>query len=135
MIAMVELPYTLTDSVLPGDGIGKTMKIPTLNISTAWIDRTLRHGIYAGAVILSDGSEYLTAIHYGPRPALRNSSIRLEAHLLDITLKETPTEATVMFVSFLRDIEDFPDTKALQKAIQEDIKKTRAIMKPHASAS
>ncbi len=127
----VELPYTLTDTVLAGDGIGKTMGIPTLNISTAWIDATLDHGVYAGAVILPDGSQHIAAIHYGPRPAFQDDALRLEAHLLDVSLKETPTEATVMFVRFLRPIKNFKSKDLLKKAIQDDIVQTRAIMASH----
>ncbi len=129
---MTELPYSLTDAVLPGDGIGKTINVPTLNIDTSWIDRSLAHGVYAGIVILPDGSEHLAAIHYGPRPALHDETVRLEAHLLDVSLQATPKEVTVMLVSFLREIHDFPNRKALAKAIEDDIAKTRAIMAKHA---
>ncbi len=120
-------PITFTAAVTAGAGRGKTMGIPTLNVSLADVPSHVQEGVYAGLVNIRSESHF-AAIHYGPRPVFHDSKT-FEAHLLDTTHLEAPKTVTITLVARLRDVRNFPSPEELVAQIDRDIARTRAILK------
>ena len=73
-------PYQIRGTVVQGDRRGRTIGIPTANIST---DQLLpADGVYGGRAILDDGRAFIAAISVGSRPTFNGASRRMEVHLL-----------------------------------------------------
>ncbi len=112
--------------VITGAGRGKGLGFPTLNLELSDIPIEADEGIYAGKAIV-ENSEYLSAIHYGPRP-FYNDSKAFEVHLIDVELTELPSEIEVELIERLRDIQDFENEEELKKQISRDIEETLIIL-------
>lgn len=73
-------PYQIQATVVQGDRRGRTIGIPTANIST---DQLLpADGIYGGLAQLEDGRSFIAAINIGTRPTFNGIGRRMEVHLM-----------------------------------------------------
>ncbi len=73
-------PYQIHATVVQGDRRGRTIGIPTANIST---DQLLpADGIYGGMGHLDDGRTFVAAINVGTRPTFDGIGRRMEVHLM-----------------------------------------------------
>lgn len=112
-----------TAPVHGGDGRGRTLGTPTLNLDVAHVPRDVREGVYAAAAEV-EGHCYAAALHYGARPTF--GAVRsCEVHLIDAPDFTTPASVTVRIGSFLRAVRRFDSARALQEQIAEDIAATR----------
>jgi len=114
-------------SVLSGHGIGRSIGVPTLNIDPTLAPKGFSHGIYACWVTLH-GLRYKGALHFGPRPAFKDIHPSFEVHVLDAVIASTPPSIDLTIVEKIRDIEDFVDSVALKKRIDQDIAAVHAIL-------
>jgi FAD synthase len=112
--------------VIPGRGRGRTIGIPTINVSLASVPENLKRGIYACKIILGD-LVYPGALHYGPRPAFHDTET-MEIHVIDETIVVVPTTVDLEITGFIRGVENFTDTEALKEAIRGDIQVARAML-------
>lgn len=121
----------ISSSQVMGVGIGKKHFVPTINLQIPK-QLTLAYGVYAAETILTyDGIErvFMSAVHYGPRPVLKDANPTLETHLL-------PNEAfmegydrdhiVVVIHGFIRDIRSFESYTELKTQIKRDIEIIRA---------
>jgi riboflavin kinase/FMN adenylyltransferase len=123
--------YKIRGEVVPGDGRGKLLGIPTANLSI-WAERTIpKAGVYACRAML-DGVRYLAVTNIGIRPTFENKPVapRVEAHLLDFNQDLYGKELSLEFVERLRDEKKFPDIQALIDQIHNDISRAREILEP-----
>jgi len=122
-------PFSIPGKVIPGDGRGKTLGIPTANLDT-WIERTLpKVGVYACRCYLSE--RVLGAVtNIGFRPTFKNAPAapRVEAHLLNFEGDLYGREIKLEFVSRLRAEKKFPDVKSLVSQIHGDIAQAKEIL-------
>ena len=73
-------PYQIQATVVQGDRRGRTIGIPTANIST---DQLLpADGVYGGIGHLEDGRTFIAAINVGTRPTFDGIGQRMEVHLM-----------------------------------------------------
>lgn len=112
--------------VIPGRGRGKIMGIPTINLEPEAAPPTLKPGIYAAHATIA-GKTYMGALHYGPRPAFRDTR-SLEVHIIDGTPPENLESLDLEIIGWIREIADFPSIDALIKCIQEDIEIARGML-------
>ena len=120
-------PYSLTGTVVQGEGRGRTIGIPTANIHT-WEEQHLpANGVYA-AVATVGGKSYTAATNIGVRPTVDGHNQTVEAHLLDFDGNLYDKEVTLDFVGRIRDEQKFPSLDALVAQIKADIAKTRQIV-------
>lgn len=137
--ALLGRPHSLTGLVIPGQGRGRSISVPTANLSEM-SEALPPHGVYAvvvdrkldsGFVALSGG-----VANYGVRPTL-GAGPSFEAHLFDTSLDLYGQELRVHLLSRLREERKFSGVDELRGQIAQDIEAARAITasrKPDPSA-
>jgi len=121
--------YRLIGEVVPGDGRGRTIGIPTANLN-AWSEQLLpAAGVYACQGRVGE-NVYRAATNIGVRPTFDSSSIstHVEAHLLDFQGNLYGQKIWLDFLARLRGEQKFADIQSLVKQIQEDIARTRELL-------
>ncbi len=113
-------PYRLIGKVVPGDGRGRRLGIPTANLSV-WEEQLLpATGVYATYTWL-DGKRFYSAANVGYRPTVSGHSLNIETHLLDFDGDIYGREVALEFIARVRDEQKFADLDALITQIKEDI--------------
>lgn len=121
--------YALEGKVVPGDGRGRTIGIPTANLEI-WEEQLLpARGVYA-TIARTDSTEVSSVTNIGFRPTFDNQSPqpKVETHLLNFNRDLYGTNLHVEFVEFLRAEQRFPSVQALVNQIQTDIKHAREVI-------
>ncbi len=102
------------------------MGFPTVNMSIPK-EADIEYGIYAGWIKV-DSQRYMAAIHFGPVPTFSEKNVSLEAYLLDAPENFELIYGKTVFIEFIskiRDIIFFSDTRSLVLQIQKDIEAVR----------
>jgi riboflavin kinase / FMN adenylyltransferase len=118
---MLGRAYSLSGTVVRGDGLGHQLGFPTANLDTTGLVLP-PHGVYA--VLVEAGSKiYRAVLNIGLRPTLRNSNphLQVEAHLMDFAGDLYGQELEVAFVDKLRGEAKFPSLAELRAQIARDI--------------
>jgi riboflavin kinase/FMN adenylyltransferase len=117
-------PYSLSGTVVRGDGRGRQIGIPTANLSL-WDELMLpATGVYATYAWLKD-KKYLAATNVGYRPTVDGRDITVEAHLLDFDADIYDMNLRLGFVARIRDEKKFSGLDALLAQIHDDIDQVR----------
>ena len=124
-------PYDLTGRVVTGDGIGRTLGVPTANLRLHDEKFVPGHGIYAvWARIAGDPAIHRGAMSVGVRPTFGGQVRTLEVHLLDWSGDLVGKDVTVEFAEWLRPELRFESREALMEAMQQDLARTREVLRP-----
>lgn len=119
-------PHNLTGVVQHGKELGRTIGIPTANLTIPEGIIVPKFGVYATQVLL-DGCSYSAVTNIGTRPTVGGDSITVESWLLDYSGDLYSKQLTVLFYQFLRPEQKFPSLEALQAEIRKDAEKVRKI--------
>lgn len=131
--AMLGRPYSLSGPVVPGDGRGRTIGIPTANMDVPSPQAMPSNGVYACWAVL-DGQPHPAVANIGLRPTFTAQGTageilpRIEAHLLDHHTDLYGRTLTLQFIERLRDEQKFSSIDALVTQIQADIRSARALL-------
>ena len=106
--------YTISGEVIKGDGYGKKLGFPTVNLHSQ-TKKIVPEGVYAGIAVL-DGIEYRAGIVIGPGK-------KIEAHLLGYNRDAYGKQATLKIKKFIRKYKKFKTEKELIRQIEKDLKK------------
>ncbi len=123
-------PYTLKGEVVPGDGRGRQIGIPTANIRPPAERLIPARGVYACRVRIG-ASLYRAATNIGIRPTFDGASSppqTVEAHILDFRGDLYGEEIEVQFLHHLRDERRFAGVQDLQEQIRQDIQRVREVV-------
>jgi riboflavin kinase / FMN adenylyltransferase len=122
-------PYSLTGTVVRGQGQGRRLGFPTANLDVTHADKLLPHeGIYAVRAALRD--RFLDGVlHLGPRPTFAGLPPSIELHLFDFDDDIYGDRVTVRFVERVRDIAHFDSIDALIRAMEGDCQAARAALR------
>lgn len=123
-------PYWIGGEIVPGDGRGRTIGIPTANLDTP-IDRAMpRVGVYACRAVF-DGVHYPAVTNIGVRPTFVEQQVapRAETHLLEYRGDLYGKMARLEFVERLRDEQRFPNAEALVAQIHADIHQAKKVLR------
>lgn len=123
-------PYHLDGKVIPGDGRGRQLGIPTANIDV-WDEKLLpKVGVYA-CEVLFEGKILGSVTNIGVRPTFDSSSLttRVETHILDFDRDIYGTNLRLQFLKRLRDEIRFKDVHHLVNQILQDTVTARDILK------
>jgi riboflavin kinase/FMN adenylyltransferase len=121
--------YQLSGEVVHGDGRGKTLGIPTANLSI-WADQALpKPGVYVCKVFM-EGEIKGAVTNIGVRPTFGKniSSPQVETHIFDFTGDLYGRQIRLSFFERLRDEQRFSTIQALVCQIQSDIKQAKRIL-------
>jgi riboflavin kinase/FMN adenylyltransferase len=121
-------PYRLAGVVIPGDGRGHRIGIPTANISPPPGRLIPAGGIYACLAHTQHRGTHLAVVNIGTRPTFARDGLVIEAHLLDFNADLYDQMLVLDFVARLRDERAFSGPDALVKQIHDDIVRARLIL-------
>jgi len=125
--AMLGRPYEMEGIVVPGDGRGRQLGVPTANVSFPAVLTVPRHGVYA-VVATVDGTEYPAVANLGTRPTFDSGDVILEVHVLDMDRDLYGKQVRVAFIDRIRDERRFASGDELATQIHADIDTARGIL-------
>jgi riboflavin kinase / FMN adenylyltransferase len=117
-------PYGITGQVTSGAGRGRTLGFPTANIDP---DRPVlvARGVYRGLVTV-DGGRHAAVVNVGVRPTFGETTLAVEAHLLDFAGDLYGRRVRLDFIARLRDEMRFPSIEDLKAQVARDIAAARS---------
>ena len=113
-------PYMLTGKVVKGEGIGKKIQYPTINLH---IKETYKLIPKAGVYIVKlpiDNRVYYGIMNIGNRPTLNGKQRTIEIHILDFSGDLYEKTIRIFLLKRLRDEQKFESLQALTAQIQKD---------------
>lgn len=114
--------HCLTQTVSHGFRIGRTIGIPTINLSVPIHVSVPGKGVYVTQVYLPDGHDYPGVTNVGSRPTVSDSGIiSVETFLLDYEGDLYEKDVRIEFCTRLRDERKFEDLQSLKTQIEKDI--------------
>lgn len=122
-------PYSLTGTVVRGEGQGRKLGFPTANLGLDHPDKLLPHeGIYAVRAALRDRIVE-GVLHLGPRPTFAGLASSIELHLFDFDADIYGLRVRVDFVDHVREIARFDSVDALVEAMEHDCARARELLR------
>lgn len=119
--------FRLSGTVIPGDGRGRQLGIPTANLDV-WDELVLpASGVYATYVEVM-GKTYAGATNIGFRPTVDGRTLNVETHIIDFDHDLYGQEISLSFVARIRDERKFPDLDSLIRQINADIQKVSRLL-------
>ena len=120
-------PHILSGTVVSGRKLGRTMGIPTANLTIPQGLVTPKHGVYACKAITPMGT-YLAVTNIGNRPTVEGHHVTVEPWLLDFEGDLYGKEITLEFYRFLRPEQKFGSLEELKAEIQKNAAETRKLL-------
>jgi riboflavin kinase/FMN adenylyltransferase len=118
-------PAEVEGTVVTGDQRGEGLGFPTANLAVLPNLLVPKLGIYAGSAL-----DHRAAISIGTNPHYGGTERRIEAFLLDFTGDLYGRRVIVELWERLRDEAAFESEAALVEAIESDVARTRAAVRP-----
>ena len=121
-------PFRVSGKVVPGDGRGRTIGVPTANLEV-WSDHALpANGVYACRAWVGHMA-HRAAVNIGTRPTLTADTHRtVEAHLLDVKQDLYGLNLVLDFFERLRGEQKFANVAELVAQIKTDVETTRQVL-------
>lgn len=122
-------PFALSSNVEKGEQRGRTIGVPTANLSAADLAEFAipKDGVYAGYATLDEDESFNAAISVGTKPTFNGSDRTVEVHLLDFNRDIYGQSLTVHFSRWLRDQSPFPNLESLKGQLERDIQSVRSL--------
>ena len=118
--------HCLTQTVVHGHRLGRTLGIPTVNLTFPPHVLAPRRGVYITRVYLPDGTSLAGVTNVGTRPTVSDgTAVSVETFLLDFDGDLYGKCIRVEFCCRLRDEQKFDSLEALKAQIRENIRQTR----------
>lgn len=120
-------PHCLSQTVTHGRRIGRTIGIPTVNLTVPPHVLTPEKGVYVTRVTLPDGRSCAGVTNIGTRPTVSDGSdVSVETFLLDFDGDLYGQTIRLDFHRRLRGEQKFESLDLLRQAIEKNIEETRA---------
>ena len=124
---------TVSSTVEHGQRIGRTIGIPTVNLTMPPRVLVPAHGVYITRVYLPDGRSFAGVTNVGTRPTVSDSdAVSVETFLLDFDGDLYGQSIRLDFCRRLRGEQKFDSLEALRQGIQRNIAQTRAYFRGEA---
>ena len=125
--------HCLSRTVEHGQRIGRTIGIPTVNLTMPPRVLVPAHGVYITRVYLPDGRSFAGVTNVGTRPTVSDSdAVSVETFLLDFDGDLYGQAIRLDFCRRLRGEQKFDSLEALRQGIQRNIAQTRAYFRGEA---
>ncbi|MDR7484169.1 MAG: bifunctional riboflavin kinase/FAD synthetase [Armatimonadota bacterium] len=119
--------YSVRGTVVPGEGRGRRLGVPTANLLVPADKVVPARGVYA-AYATARGQTYRAAVNVGLRPTFGEERLTVEAHLLDADVDLYGESLELAFVERLRDECRFDSVDALRAQVASDVARTRGLL-------
>lgn len=128
-------PYSLSAPVVPGQGRGREIGYPTINLTLPDPRKLLPpDGVYAVRVEWAGGVKG-GMMHQGPRPTFGQPERSLEVHLFDTDADLYGAEVKLWWVARLREVMTFASPEALKLQLDRDFAAARAALTASGAAA
>jgi riboflavin kinase/FMN adenylyltransferase len=120
--SMLGYPYSIEGTVVPGDGRGKHIGIPTANLSV-WGKKLLpAEGVYSAFAFINR-KRFRAVVNLGFRPTFyeKLGQQTIEAHILNFSNQIYGMQIKLQFISRLRKEKKFGSVNELMEQIRKDI--------------
>ena len=111
-------PYSIGGTVTSGHGRGRTIGFPTANLAPDR-DLLIPKGVY-GCFAHVEGVAHPSVVNVGVRPTFSETTLAIEAHLLDFTGDLYNRRMRLDFILHLREEMRFPSVEELKAQIARD---------------
>jgi len=128
--AMLGRPYEIEGIVVPGDGRGRKLGIPTANVSFPAVLTVPDYGVYA-VIATIDGVDYPAVANLGIRPTFDSNDEVLEVHVIDHAQDLYGKHVTIGFVERIREERRFESIDDLVAQIRKDIATAKDALNDH----
>lgn len=125
--AMLGHPYKIFGDVVAGQGIGKKVLFPTINLDVKEF-LLPKEGVYA-TLTQVDSHSYPSVTFIGKR-VTTDGGFAIESHIIDHEILPS-LKASVVFLERIRSNRRFESYTALRDAIEQDIKTACEILREH----
>jgi riboflavin kinase/FMN adenylyltransferase len=125
--ALLGRPHFVDASVVRGDGRGRTIGVPTANLSPE-NEILPAGGVYAARCRVPGGAWRLAVVNIGRRPTFGGQHVTVEAHLVDFDDDLYGERVRLEFHERLRGEERFDGPQALVARIREDVARARDVL-------
>ncbi len=119
--------YSIEGKVVPGEGRGQMMNIPTANIQPH-NELIPKRGIYISEIVVA-GSRYNSVTNIGIRPTFHLLHQTIESHMMDFHDHIYGEKVELFFHRKIRDEIKFENAEQLRKRIQKDIEVMKVYFK------
>lgn len=116
--------FFLVGTVEADRKVGRTLGFPTANIAYPKDKFPIKKGVYETLVNV-DGKSYKAITNYGARPTFNDVAVWAETYLDGFSGDLYGRTLKVEFKRLLREIEKFPNAKALKAQLERDIRRIR----------
>lgn len=120
-------PHTISGVVQKGRQLGRTIGIPTANLTIPEGVVVPKFGVYA-CKICFDGQEHLAVTNIGTRPTVDGDGITVEPWILDFDGDLYGKWVEIHFYAYLRPERKFDSLDALRAEIQKNGEETRKLL-------
>jgi riboflavin kinase/FMN adenylyltransferase len=124
---MLGRPHEIAGIVVPGDGRGRQIGVPTANIAAPPDLIVPGRGVYAVRVIIGE-EEYPGVANIGVRPTFDGGPEVVEVHLLDTERDLNDQGLRIDFIARLRDERRFDSAADLVDQIHRDIEAAKEVV-------
>jgi riboflavin kinase/FMN adenylyltransferase len=131
---LLERPYSIAGSVVPGAGRGAREVVPTLNLETSSLEDSAsalpQSGVYVTRTEDLDADRRWNSItNIGYRPTFDGRHLTIETYLLDPFEPPSPRRIRLEFLRRLRAEKKFASAEALRAQIAADVEAARVFFR------
>jgi len=126
--------FTLSGVVVTGSKRGKSLGFPTANIAPEPGRALPPDGVYVTWAEV-DNELYRAATNIGVRPTFNGGERMIEAYVLDFNGDLYGRKVALQFIERIRDEIHFATTEELQRQIDSDVERARALLKQKRGSS
>lgn len=125
--SLLSANYSITEPVVYGKQLGRTLGIPTINQNIHSKQLILKDGIYA-TICTIDGKQYHGVTNVGVRPTIKDGDHKnIETHIIEYSDNCYDKNVKIEFIARIRDEMKFDSIYSLKNQIQQDIITTQKL--------
>lgn len=120
-------PYMIEGTVIKGDGRGRTIGFPTINLKSDF-PLIPKRGVYISMVEI-DGKKFSAVTNIGYNPTFDGQGLTIETYILDFSQDLYGREIALYFLNRIRDEVKFSSVDELKGRIWKDVETAREYFK------
>lgn len=121
VMRMLGRPYSIRGTVEHGKKLGRTLNMPTANITPGEGKLLPQNGVYH-TFVLCEGETYPALSNIGCKPTVTNENkMGIESFLFDFSEDIYGKELEVFLISFVRPERTFSSVEELKKQMEQDV--------------